>query len=70
MTSLHPPNAAERDFKRLQAAFKQHGHTLGRSQHKKEVRYFASAWGFCKQLHTLEEVRAFLQQIGGEHASP
>lgn len=68
MTPLHPTHAAEHDFKRLQAAFKKHGHTLGRSQHQKQVRYFVSAWGFCKQLHSLEEVQAFLQQIGGEHA--
>ena len=58
------------EFARLQAAFKQRGHTL-RQTHEAETmqpRYFVSAWGFCKPLVSLDDVRAFLQQIGGDHA--
>ena len=67
MTQPTPNNA---EFARLQAAFKQRGHTLGRVHDvdTKQPRYFVSAWGFCKPLAHLEEVRAFLKQIGGDHA--
>ena len=67
MTQPTPNNA---EFARLQAAFKQRGHTLGRAHDAETLqpRYFVSAWGFCKPLAHLEEVRAFLKQIGGDHA--
>lgn len=63
------PNKAE--FARLQAAFKQRGHTLGRAHDAQTMqpRFFVSAWGFCKPLASLDDVRAFLQQIGGDHAN-
>ncbi len=68
MTQPTPNNA---EFARLQAAFKQRGHTLGRSHDvtTQQQRYFVSAWGFCKPLASLDDVRAFLQQIGGDHAN-
>ena len=70
MTPTRTQIATRAEFERLQAAFKQRGHTLGRSHDAKtrQPRYFVSAWGFCKHLATLEEVQAFLQQIGGAHA--
>ena len=71
MTLPTTVNTVPADFERLQAAFRQQGHTLGRSHdaQTRQVRYFVSAWGFCKHLSTLEEAQSFLQQIGGAHAS-
>ncbi len=66
MTQPTPNNA---EFARLQAAFKQRGHTLGRAHDGSNERYFVAAWGFCKPLASLDDVRAFLQQIGGDHAN-
>ena len=70
MTQPTHNDAKQGEFARLQAAFKQRGHTL-RQTHDAETmqpRYFVSAWGFCKSLVSLDDVRAFLQQIGGDHA--
>ncbi|MFV0601947.1 MAG: hypothetical protein ACK5NE_09055 [Brachymonas sp.] len=70
MTQPTPNDAIPGELARLQAAFKQRGHTLGRVHdvETRQQRYFVSAWGFCKPLANLNEVRAFLKQIGGEHA--
>lgn len=67
--TLPTPNDGE--FARLQAAFKQRGHTLGRAHDAETMqpRFFVSAWGFCKPLAGLDDVRAFQQQIGGEYAN-
>ena len=67
MTQPTPNNA---EFARLQAAFKQRGHTLGRVHDvgTQQPRYYVSAWGFCKPLAHLDDARAFLKQIGGDHA--
>ena len=70
MTQPTHNDATQGEFARLQAAFKQRGHTLGRvhDADTQQPRYFVSAWGFCKPLACLEEVRTFLKQIGGDHA--
>ena len=67
MTQPTPNNA---EFTRLHAAFKQRGHTLGRVHDvgTQQPRYYVSAWGFCKPLAHLDDARAFLKQIGGDHA--
>ena len=71
MTQPTHNDGKQGEFAKLQAAFKQRGHTL-RQTHDTETmqpRYFVSAWGFCKPLVSLDDVRAFLHQIGGDHAS-
>ena len=70
MTQPTHTDVTQGEFARLQAAFKQRGHTLGRvhDADTQQPRYFVSAWGFCKPLACLEEVRTFLKQIGGDHA--
>ena len=62
-TLQHQPEA----FTGLAAAFKQLGHTLTRiDMPNSPTRYYASNWGYAKALDSLEEVQAFLQQIGGK----
>lgn len=70
MTHQTHNDLVQGEFARLQAAFKKHGHTLARTHDVKtrQQRYFVSAWGFCKPLASLNEVQAFLKQIGGKHA--
>ena len=71
MTQPTHNDAIPGEFARLQAAFKQREHTLGRIHDvdTQQQRYFVSAWGFNKPLAGLDDVRAFLQQIGGNHAN-
>ena len=72
MTDTHDKDAARGEFASLVAAYSKHGHALRQvaDLHTGQPKYYASAWGYCKPLADLDEVRDFLQQIGGpSHAS-
>ena len=54
-------------FTALAAAFKRLGHALTCIDVPNgATRYYASNWGYAKPLASLDEARAFLEQIGGE----
>ncbi len=59
------------EIEALQAEFKRLGHTLGRAfdADTGKPRYYACKWGYIKQMADLDEVREFLQRIGGSHAN-
>lgn len=57
------------EFAALAAEFAQAGHALMRGDPKQETAPFiATRWGYLKPLHSLDEARAFLRQIGCDHA--
>lgn len=57
------------EFDALQAEFKRLGHTLGRAfdANTGRARYYACKWGYIKHMADLDDVHAFLKQIGGQH---
>jgi hypothetical protein len=68
---LDTPTAerSEKAFKSLQAAFALAGHTLARTEAKDgAVTYYATRWGHVRHLPTLDDVKAFVYQIGGHDA--
>lgn len=67
MTTTDSNDAANGEFASLVAAYSKHGHALRQvaDLHTGQPKYYASAWGYCKPLADLDEVRDFLQQIGG-----
>lgn len=67
MTKATINEAAQDEFARLAAAFKKRGHSLRKvaDLHTGQANYYVSAWGYCKPLSDLDEVRDFLRVIGG-----
>ena len=67
MTTTGSNDAAQGEFSSLVAAYKERGHALRQTTdlHTGQAKFYASAWGYCKPLADLDEVREFLQQIGG-----
>ena len=54
-------------FTTLRAQFALHGHTLHRtSPADGAVSYLAERWGLVRYMHTLDDARRFLVQIGGK----
>ena len=61
-----PMDIQPQTLEQLQAANKKLGHCLQHNQATDGCsRYYASNWDYAKPLCSLEEVRAFLLQIGG-----
>jgi hypothetical protein len=63
---------AERDHKAFATLAEQlalHGHALTRSNPSDgPVTYYATRWGHVRHLPTLDDVKAFVRQIGGHDA--
>lgn len=58
--------AADKEFFTLRAAAALRGHALHRSDPADgPVKYWATRWGVTRDLPTIEDVRAFVRQIGG-----
>ena len=61
------PSATEKDFSTLRAMAAMRGHQLHRSNPADgPLTYWATRWGVTRELPTIEDVRAFVRQIGGE----
>lgn len=60
-----PPG--DKEFSTLRAMAAMRGHQLHRSNPTDgPVAYWATRWGIARELPTIEDVRAFVRQIGGE----
>ncbi len=56
----------EKEFSNLRAQLALRGHGLHRTDPGDgPVSYYSERWGLVRYLHTLDDVRAFLAQIGG-----
>ena len=56
----------QKQFTTLRAQFAMQGHTLHQtSPTDGAVTYYAERWGLVRYLHTLDDARRFLAQIGG-----
>ena len=56
----------DKAYTTLRAQFALQGHTLHRtSPTDGAVTYYAQRWGLVRNLHTLDDARRFLAQIGG-----
>ena len=68
MSKTDTNDAATGEFARLVLAYRERGHALRQvaDLHTGQPKYYASAWGYCKPLANLDEVRDFLKQIGGQ----
>lgn len=69
MTAVIDLDTERKAFERLRAECAFKGYTLARSNPDDgPVTHYAARWGLVRELRSLSDVAAFVQQIGGQTA--